>query len=280
MSSLKERWGLRSTSCSKPLYQYSQTDRIFSFLTNPVAFTSFNTLRFFPSDRSFSRSLIPYLHFLAYSRFLFCLISFVFRNGAVWASTLFLFLPPSPLSLALPLTFSHFLSPSLIPTLQLSLSFLPPPFPLSFFSFTFPELTWTFSQSCSCLQRDPDQSGPDWIWRPRQHFWALKWQFWDAARHLIKQRSSLAPIHSSNYTFLYFKLSFFLPVNPWHFQAARSRMFPQALFCFSFRRLHPFFFLSVKPQSCTHHSTGKNKSHSLLFPIPRELLPLPAPLER
>ncbi len=207
MSSLKERWG---NFLFKPLYQYSQTDRIFSFLTNPVAFTSFNTLRFFPSDRSFSRSLIPYLHFLAYFPLSFLPLSFVFRNGAVWASTLFLFLPPSPLSLALPLTFSHFLSPSLIPTLQLSLSFLPPPFPLSFFSFTFAELTWTFSQSCSCLQRDPDQSGPDWIWRPRQHFWALKWQFWDAASISSSNVPLLHLIHSSNYTFLYFNcLSFF-----------------------------------------------------------------------
>ncbi len=194
----------------KPSYQYSQTDRIFSYLTISVAFASFNTLRFFPRDRSFSRSLIPNLHFLAHFSISFlphflCVQKWGCLDLHPFSPAFSLsFSPLSPLSLALPLTFSHFLSPSLIPTLQLSLSFLPPPFPLSFSPSLFAELIWTFSQSCSCLQHDPDQSGPDWIWRPRQHFWALKWQFWDAASISSSNVPLSHLIHFSNYTFLYF----------------------------------------------------------------------------
>lgn len=65
----------------KPSYQYSQTDRIFSFLTIPVAFASFNTLF------GFSLVIVPFLalSFLTLTfwpifPFLFCLISFVFRK--------------------------------------------------------------------------------------------------------------------------------------------------------------------------------------------------------
>lgn len=75
----------------KPSYQYSQTDPISPFQWRSLLSTLFG----------FSLVIVPFLalSFLTFTfwpifPFLFCLISFVFRNGAVWTSTLFLSLSP------------------------------------------------------------------------------------------------------------------------------------------------------------------------------------------
>lgn len=238
--------------------QYSQTDLSFPF--SPFHWCSFLSALSSISPL-WSRSLIPYLHFLAHFSLSFlphflCVQKRVCLDLHPFSPAFSLSLSPpvAPFSsspthfFTFPLTITHPNSPTfpLFPST---------PIPLIFFSPSlFAELIWTFSWS---IQRDPDQNRPRGQWQNLVTQTAFLGTITAALlvlsrrQHLIKQtflsRTSSTPpitrqqslVHSCTFNFC---VSFCLPVNPWHFQAARSRMFPQALFCFSFRRLRPFFF--------------------------------------
>lgn len=238
--------------------QFSQTDLSFPF--SPFHWRSFLSALSSISPL-WSHSLIPYLHFLAHFSLSFlphflCVQKRVCLDLHPFSPAFSLSLSPpvAPFSsspthfFTFPLTITHPNSPTfpLFPSTPIPLAF--------FFSFAFRRThlnlqlkysAWPRPESASWTVTEPGD--PSSIYG-HYNGSSLGSETPPASNQaaFLSRTSSTPPItprqslvHSCTFNFC---VSFCLPVNPWHFQAARSRMFPQALFCFSFRRLRPFFF--------------------------------------
>jgi len=248
----------------KPSYQYAVfTNRpIFFFLTIPLAFVSFSTLLgFVPRDLSLSRSLILYLQFLAqFSRSFLPHFLCVQKRFCLDLHPFFLllflslFLPPSPLSLVLPLTFFTFPLTITHPNSPSFPLFPSTPIPLVFFSPSlFAELIWTFSWSIQC---DPRAESTLWtVTEPGD--WCLSCT---SSFPPITRQQSLG--HSRTFNFC-------LPVNPLAFPGCKISHVSSSVVLLFFPSSPSFLFLSVKPQSCARRSTGKIKATLFSFPSRR-----------
>lgn len=186
---------------------------------------------------------------LAHFSVLFCLISFVFRNGS--CLDLHPFSPPLSPSPCRP-----FSSPTHFFTFPLTITHPhSPTFPLFPSTPLFSCRTHLNLSQLGCyVQRDPDRHHPT-------KFSKL------SSVHSI----SALQIHPRCFLCILVHLTslFLSSSKPWCFQAPRSSMV-QELLCFSFHGLRLLsFFLSVKPQSCSCRSSGKIKATLFSFPSQR-----------